>query len=311
MAERTARARAGDNGRQWIRVKDGKLSGPDPAVELVGTSLSTALASAQAAESGAGSPPQSAESGAAGASQSAVADPRTQVAGAADAAGAPAADAVASGTQAADANAQQPRADSAASPAAGAAVGTGPADAGGGDRWSEGRSQPQGSPSKSQGRSSKPPGSSSKPTSAATNAKHAFAAARSVARKLALQAIYRWQLNDAPWQDLVKEFGEAEDMPNADPKYFRELVEGVWASRQSLDQKLTELVDRPVEQLDPVEHSVLLIGLYELSAKPEVPYRVAINEAVGLAKRFGATDGHKFVNAVLDRAARTLRPGEN
>jgi len=275
MAERTARARAGDNGRQWIRVKDGKLSGPDPAVELVGTSLSTALASAQAAESGADSPPQSAESGAAGAPQSAVA----------------------------------------ASPAAGAAVGTrpaeAPADAGGGDRRSEGHSQPQGSPSKSQGRSSKPPGSSSKPTSAATNAKHAFAAARSVARKLALQAIYRWLLNDAPWQDLVKEFGEAEDMPNADPKYFRELVEGVWASRQSLDERLTGLLDRPVEQLDPVEHSVLLIGLYELSAKPEVPYRVAINEAVGLAKRFGATDGHKFVNAVLDRAARTLRPGEN
>jgi N utilization substance protein B len=181
---------------------------------------------------------------------------------------------------------------------------TRPAEGRGGDRRPEARSKPHGSPSK-------PPGSSSKPTSASTNAKHAFAAARSVARKLALQAIYRFLLNDAPWQDLVKEFGEAEDMPNADPRYFRELVEGVWASRQSLDEKLTGLLDRPVEQLDPVEHSVLLIGLYELSAKPEVPYRVAINEAVGLAKRFGATDGHKFVNAVLDRAARTLRPGEN
>jgi transcription antitermination protein NusB len=143
------------------------------------------------------------------------------------------------------------------------------------------------------------------------NAKHAFAASRAVARKLALQAIYRWLLNDAPWQDLVKEFGEAEDMPNADPQYFREVVEGVWASRKSLDERLAELVDRPVEQLDPVEHAVLLVGLYELSARPDVPYRVAINEAVGLAKRFGATDGHKFVNAVLDRAARTLRPGES
>jgi N utilization substance protein B len=141
--------------------------------------------------------------------------------------------------------------------------------------------------------------------------KHAFAASRAVARKLALQAIYRWLLNDAPWQDLVKEFGEAEDMPNADPQYFRALVEGVWASRKSLDERLAELVDRPVEQLDPVEHAVLLVGLYELSARPDVPYRVAINEAVGLAKRFGATDGHKFVNAVLDRAARALRPGEN
>ena len=284
MAERTARARAGDNGRQWIRVKDGKLSGPDPAVELVGTSLSTALASAQAAESGADSPPQSAESGAAGAPQSAK-----------------------SGAAGAQQSAESGVAGASQSAESGVA-GTSQSEVAG---MTNHGSKPQGSPSKSQGRSSKPPGSSSKPTSAATNAKHAFAAARSVARKLALQAIYRWLLNDAPWQDLVKEFGEAEDMPNADPKYFRELVEGVWASRQSLDQKLTELVDRPVEQLDPVEHSVLLIGLYELSAKPEVPYRVAINEAVGLAKRFGATDGHKFVNAVLDRAARTLRPGEN
>jgi transcription antitermination protein NusB len=145
----------------------------------------------------------------------------------------------------------------------------------------------------------------------APKAKHAFTATRAVARKLALQAIYRWLLNDAPWQDLVKEFGEAEDMPNADPQYFRALVEGVWDSRKSLDERLAELVDRPVVQLDPVEHAVLLVGLYELSSMPDVPYRVAINEAVGLAKRFGATDGHKFVNAVLDRAARTLRPGEN
>jgi transcription antitermination protein NusB len=146
---------------------------------------------------------------------------------------------------------------------------------------------------------------------ASLKAKHAFAATRAVARKLALQAIYRWLLNDAPWQDLVKEFGEAEDMPNADPQYFRALVEGVWGTRKSLDERLAGLVDRPVEQLDPVEHAVLLVGLFELSARPDVPYRVAINEAVGLAKRFGATDGHKFVNAVLDRAARTLRPGEN
>jgi len=268
MAERTARPRARDNVRQWIKVVDGKISGPDPAVELVGTPLSTALANAQAAKSGAAGP-----------SESEPAGPVGHAAESADARGADA------GTQP-------------------DATGIRPAEGRGGDRGPEARSKPHGSPSKS-------PGSSSKPTSASTNAKHAFAAARSVARKLALQAIYRWLLNDAPWQDLVKEFGEAEDMPNADPKYFRELVEGVWASRQSLDQKLTELVDRPVEQLDPVEHSVLLIGLYELSAKSEVPYRVAINEAVGLAKRFGATDGHKFVNAVLDRAARTLRPGEN
>jgi len=150
-----------------------------------------------------------------------------------------------------------------------------------------------------------------KPSAPPSRAKHAFTATRSVARKLALQALYRGQLNDGPWQDLVQEIGEAEDMANADRGYFRELVEGVWASRQSLDGTLAELMDRPVVQLDPVEHAVLLIGLYELTARPEVPYRVAINESVGLAKRFGATDGHKFVNAVLDRAARKLRPNES
>jgi transcription antitermination protein NusB len=134
---------------------------------------------------------------------------------------------------------------------------------------------------------------------------------RSVARKLALQALYRWQLNACPWQDLVQEFGDAEDMPRADPEYFRTLVEGVWRERTLLDERLATLSDRDPQRLDPIEHAVLLIGLYELGARQEVPYRVAINEAVSLAKRFGATDGHKFVNAVLDRAARELRPAEH
>ena len=141
-------------------------------------------------------------------------------------------------------------------------------------------------------------------------ANHHFAATRSVARKLALQALYRWQLNEGPWQDLIQEFGDAEDMPRADRDYFRELVEGVWGAREALDTRLSEIMDRKPELLDPVEHAALLIGLYELTSRPEVPYRVSINEAVGLTKRFGATDGHKFVNAVLDRAARALRPHE-
>ena len=139
----------------------------------------------------------------------------------------------------------------------------------------------------------------------------AFSGTRSVARKLALQALYRWQLNDSPWQDLVEEFGEAEDMTRADADYFRTLVEGVWRGREQLDARLATFTDREPRRLDPVERAVLLIALYELTARPEVPYRVAINEAVMLAKRFGATDGFKFVNAVLDRAARTLRPNEH
>jgi transcription antitermination protein NusB len=143
-----------------------------------------------------------------------------------------------------------------------------------------------------------------------TAAAHHFTATRSVSRKLALQALYRWQLNDSPWQDLILEFGDAEDMAKADRDYFRELVEGVWRSRASLDAQLAAWMDRKPELLDPIEHAVLLIGLFELTSKPEVPFRVAINEAVSLSKRFGATDGHKFVNAVLDRAAKELRRHE-
>ena len=134
---------------------------------------------------------------------------------------------------------------------------------------------------------------------------------RSVARKLALQALYRWQLNDCPWQDLIQEFGDAEDMPRADREYFRELVEGVWRAREALDAQLSSWADRGPALLDPIEHAILLIGIYELGHSQDVPYRVAINEAVTLAKRFGATDGHKYVNAVLDRAARALRPNEH
>jgi N utilization substance protein B len=134
---------------------------------------------------------------------------------------------------------------------------------------------------------------------------------RSVARKLAMQALYRWQLNDCPWQDLVQEFRDAEDMPRADGEYFRQLVEGVWRDREALDADLSSWADRGPALLDPIEHAVLLIGVYELRHRPDVPYRVAISEAVTLAKRFGATDGHKYVNAVLDRAARALRPNEH
>lgn len=135
--------------------------------------------------------------------------------------------------------------------------------------------------------------------------------ARSLARKLALQALYRWQLNAGPWQDLVQEFATAEDFPRADREYFRELIEQICGSQAALDADLGAYLDRPAEQLDPIEHAVLLIGMHELRFRPEVPYRVVINEGVSLAKRFGATDGHKFVNAVLDRAARTLRPLEH
>lgn len=135
--------------------------------------------------------------------------------------------------------------------------------------------------------------------------------ARSLARKLAMQALYRWQINDSPWQDLVNEFASEEGMERADGEYFRELVRGVCASRETLDAALAAWMDRKPATLDPIEHAVLLIGAYELQQCPEIPFRVTIDEGVNLARRFGATDGHKFVNAVLDRAARELRPNEH
>jgi N utilization substance protein B len=135
--------------------------------------------------------------------------------------------------------------------------------------------------------------------------------ARHLARKLALQALYRWQLNDCPWQDLVQEFASDADMPRADAAYFQALIEGVCAGHSEFDAALAPLLDRKPTELDPVEHALLLIGSYELQQRPDVPFRVVISEAVSLARRFGATDGHKFVNGVLDRAARLWRPAEH
>jgi transcription antitermination protein NusB len=136
-------------------------------------------------------------------------------------------------------------------------------------------------------------------------------ARRAVARKLAMQALYRWQLNSAPWQDVVNEFGADEEMRKADREYFNKLVTDICGSSDELDTALTTWMDRKPKDLDPVERAVLWVGAHELKAAPDVPYRVVINEAVGLAKRFGATDSHKFVNAVLDAAAKDLRPLEH
>ncbi len=135
--------------------------------------------------------------------------------------------------------------------------------------------------------------------------------ARSVARKLAMQALYRLQLNESPWQDLLSEFAAEEDMARADREYFDEIVRAVVESRPALDEQLKDWADRAPAELDPVEHAVLLIGVHELAHRPDVPWRVVVNEAVSLTRRFGATDAHKYVNAVLDRAARVLRPHEH
>ncbi|MEJ0100664.1 MAG: transcription antitermination factor NusB [Pseudomonadota bacterium] len=135
--------------------------------------------------------------------------------------------------------------------------------------------------------------------------------ARQLARKIALQTVYSWQVNPREWQQLVAEFELNEEAPRADRDFYVELVRGVCEQSAELDVQLATWTDRPAAELDPVEHAALLLGLVELRAHLDVPFRVVISEAVSLAKRFGATDGHKFVNAVMDKAARELRPHEH
>jgi transcription antitermination protein NusB len=139
---------------------------------------------------------------------------------------------------------------------------------------------------------------------------HATQRARSLARRLALQALYQFQINPRPSAEIEREFAADPEAERVDLDYFRALIAAVAANRDALDAHLARLCEIPPAELDPVEHAVLWLGLHELEARPELPYRVALAEAVQLTKQFGATDGHKFVNAVLDRAARELRPEE-
>jgi N utilization substance protein B len=134
--------------------------------------------------------------------------------------------------------------------------------------------------------------------------------ARSLARRLALQALYQWQLTGQSFAELRNQYATDEGYPDVDPEYFVTLLQGAIEHQATLDERIAPWIDRPVAQLDPIEHAVLLIGVLELERSPEVPYRVVLNEGVELAKKFGATDGHKFINAVLDRAARELRAAE-
>jgi N utilization substance protein B len=134
--------------------------------------------------------------------------------------------------------------------------------------------------------------------------------ARSLARRLALQALYQMQLNPRSWSDTQKQFAAEPEADRVDLDYFRTLLKAIAAKREDLDSRLARLCEISPPGLDPIEHAVLWLGLHELESCPELPYRVALAEAVQLAKQFGATDGHKFVNAVLDRAAQELRPDE-
>ena len=133
---------------------------------------------------------------------------------------------------------------------------------------------------------------------------------RSRSRSLAIQALYQWQMAGQDVGSIVSHFMLEQDGKKFDTEYFQELVHGVPARLDELDAALADCVDRALDSVDPVERAILRLGAYELIQHPEIPYRVVINEAVELAKTFGAEKGHRYVNGVLDKAARALRPLE-
>ncbi len=134
---------------------------------------------------------------------------------------------------------------------------------------------------------------------------------RGLSRRLTVQALYQWLVNETAPDTLLTQFNEQpEGLGRADSDYFAELLRGTVDCAAQLTLQIAPHLDRPVAQLDPVEHAILLLGAYELRDHPEVPWKVIVNEAVTLAKTFGAEEGYKFVNGVLDKLAREVRPVE-
>lgn len=135
-------------------------------------------------------------------------------------------------------------------------------------------------------------------------------AARRRARHLALQALYQWHVSKASANEIESQFLVDQDMSKVDKVYFHEVLHQVPARLEELDETLTAYLDRPVKDLTPVELAILRMCTYELLHRIDVPYRVVINEGVALSKSFGASEGHRYVNGVLDKMARQLRKAE-
>jgi N utilization substance protein B len=134
--------------------------------------------------------------------------------------------------------------------------------------------------------------------------------ARTRARELLLQALYQKQIAGHDAAELLSQFREQVAYKRIDHDFFDEALAEICEKQPKLQKLIEPFIDRPLEQLDPVELGVLLIGVYELESRPDVPFRVVINEGVNLAKRFGAIDGYKYINACLDVAAKSLRSDE-
>ena len=134
--------------------------------------------------------------------------------------------------------------------------------------------------------------------------------ARRRSREFALQGLYSWLLAGQPVLDIAAQLEESKGFERADHAYFSLLMRGAIEQQGTLEEALAPCLDRKVRELSPVERGILLLGAWELKNAPDVPYRVVINEAVELAKSFGGTDGHKYVNGVLDKLAKSLRAQE-
>ena len=133
---------------------------------------------------------------------------------------------------------------------------------------------------------------------------------RARARRRALQALYAWQMSGGEVGQVISQFAHEQAHEIADLEYFEDLVRGVVRHRAALDQALAAYLDRTVEEVDPIERAVLRVAAYEMIHRIDVPYRVVLNEAIEIAKRFGSEHGHTFVNGVLDRAASEWRAAE-
>ena len=141
--------------------------------------------------------------------------------------------------------------------------------------------------------------------------KRGSSGARSRARELLVQALYQMQLADHDLRELRLQFHGRPEYERVDKEYFDAALVAICNDKDAIESALDEFADRPLTQLDPVAQSFLYLGYHELNNVIDVPYRVVINEAVNLARRFGAEDGHKYINALLDKASVTLRTAEH
>ena len=133
---------------------------------------------------------------------------------------------------------------------------------------------------------------------------------RRKSRELALKAVYRELLNQTDLRQVFRDMLEDPEYKKSDEDYFKQLLTGVSTHMAELDERIATYIDRALSALSPVEHAILLISGYELIYDDSIPYRVAINEGVELAKLYGGTDGHKYINGVLDKLATAVRPKE-